>query len=85
MDRTVFSDPVVRERLRDFDLIRADATDYNGDSRSLLRRFGVVGPPTVIFLDADLGEEVANTKIIGPVDPTAFLEHLDHLNHLPAG
>ena len=85
MDRTVFSDPVVRERLRDFDLIRADATDYNGDSRSLLRRFGVVGPPTVIFLDADLGEEVANTRIIGPVDPTAFLEHLDHLNHLPAG
>lgn len=26
MDRTVFSDQLVRKRLRDFDLIRADAT-----------------------------------------------------------
>ena len=85
MDRTVFSDPVVRERLRDFDLIRADATDYNGDSRSLMKRFGVVGPPTVIFLDAGQGQEAADTRIIGPVDPAAFLEHLNHLDRLPAG
>lgn len=85
MDRTVFSDPVVRERLRDFDLIRADATDYNSDSQSLMKRFGVVGPPTVIFLDAGLGKEAANIRIIGPVDPATFLEHLDRLNHAPAG
>lgn len=81
MDRTVFSDPVVRKRLRDFDLIRADATDYDDDSRSLMKRFGVVGPPTVIFLDAGNGKEAANTRIIGPVDSATFL---DHLNHLPA-
>lgn len=62
MDRTVFSDPAVRERLRDFDLIRADATNYNDDSRSLMRRFGVVGPPTVIFLDAHEGKEAADTR-----------------------
>jgi thioredoxin:protein disulfide reductase len=82
MDRTVFSKPRVQERLRDFDLIRADATDYNDDSRSLMKRFDVVGPPTVIFLDADQGEEAADTRIIGPVDSATFL---DHLNHLPAG
>ena len=85
MDRTVFSDRVVREGLREFDLIRADATDYNDDSRSLMKRFGVVGPPTVIFLDADQGKEAADTRIIGPVDPTTFLEHLNHLDHPPAG
>jgi thioredoxin:protein disulfide reductase len=82
MDRTVFPEPRVRERLRDFDLIRADATDYNDDSRSLMKRFDVVGPPTVIFLDADQGKEVADTRIIGPVDSTTFLHRL---NHLPAG
>jgi thiol:disulfide interchange protein DsbD len=82
MDRTVFSKPRVQERLRDFDLIRADATDYNDDSRSLMKRFDVVGPPTVVFLDADQGKEAADTRIIGPVDSATFL---DHLNHLPAG
>jgi thiol:disulfide interchange protein DsbD len=81
MDRTVFSDQLVRKRLRDFELIRADATDYNDDSRSLMKRFGVVGPPTVIFLDADEGEEAPDTRIIGPVDSAAFL---DRLNRLPA-
>jgi thioredoxin:protein disulfide reductase len=81
MDRTVFSDQLVRKRLRDFDLIRADATDYNDDSRSLMKRFGVVGPPTVIFLDADEGEEAPDTRIIGAVDSATFL---DHLNRLPA-
>ena len=81
MDRTVFSDQLVRKRLRYFDLIRADATDYNDDSRSLMKRFGVVGPPTVIFLDADEGEEAPDTRIIGPVDSATFL---DHLNRLPA-
>lgn len=85
MDRTVFSDPLVRERLGEFDLIRADATDYNDDSRSLMQRFGVVGPPTVIFFDADRGQETADTRIIGPIDPASFLEHLNHLSHLPAG
>jgi len=80
MDRTVFSDPVVRERLRDFEMIRADATDYNDHSRSLMKRFGVVGPPTVIFLDADEGEEAPDTRIIGPVDPATFLDHLNQLS-----
>ena len=79
MDRTLFSDQLVRKRLRDFDLIRADATDYNDDSRSMMKRFGVVGPPTVIFLDANEGEEVPDTRIIGPVDSATFLDHLNHL------
>lgn len=82
MDRTVFPEPHVRERLHDFDLIRVDATDYNDDSRSLMKRFDVVGPPTVIFLDANQDKEAADTRIIGPVDSATFL---DHLNHLPAG
>ncbi len=81
VDRTVFSDPVVRERLREFELIRADATNYNDDSRSLMKRFGVVGPPTVIFLGARDGKEAAATRIVGPFNSTTFL---NLLNHLPA-
>jgi thiol:disulfide interchange protein DsbD len=77
MDRTVFSDGDVRRHLKDFALIRADATDYNEDTRTLMKAFGVVGPPTIIFLDAQDGKEARDTRIVGPVDATTFLKRLD--------
>jgi thiol:disulfide interchange protein DsbD len=77
MDRTVFSDDDVRRRLKDFALIRADATDYNDDTRTLMKAFGVVGPPTIIFLDAQDGKEARDMRIVGPVDATTFLKRLD--------
>lgn len=77
MDRSVFSDAAVLRHLNDFALIRADATDYNDQTRTLMKRFDVVGPPTVIFLRARDGKETANTRIVGPVDAATFLKRLD--------
>lgn len=79
MDRTVFSDAAVLARLHDFTLIRADATNYNEDTRSLMKRFGVVGPPTVVFLGARDSKEIAGARIVGPVDSTTFLKRLNQL------
>jgi thiol:disulfide interchange protein DsbD len=79
MDRTVFSDAAVLRRLRDFVLIRADATNYNDETRSLMKRFDVVGPPTVIFLGARDGKEAAEARIVGPVDASTFLKSLDQI------
>jgi thiol:disulfide interchange protein DsbD len=63
----------VRERMRDVVLIRADMTDYNDDSRALMQRFHVVGPPTMIFLDAQAGREIPETRTVGPVDADTFI------------
>jgi thiol:disulfide interchange protein DsbD len=79
MDRTVFSDSAVLARLHDFTLIRADATNYNEDTRSLMKRFGVVGPPTVVFLGARDSKEITGARIVGPVDSTTFLKRLNQL------
>lgn len=79
MDRTVFSDAAVLARLNDFTLIRADATNYNEDTRSLMKRFGVVGPPTVVFLGARDSKEIAGARIVGPVDSATFLKRLNQL------
>jgi len=79
MDRTVLSDAAVLRRLRDFVLIRADATNYNDETRSLMKRFDVVGPPTVIFLRARDGKEAAEARIVGPVDASTFLKRLDQI------
>ncbi|WP_371420848.1 protein-disulfide reductase DsbD [Tardiphaga sp.] len=80
MDRTVFGNPEVAERLRDVVLIRADATDYNDDTRKLMSRFDVVGPPTVLFMKSRATSEIPDTRIIGPADARTFLARLDRLH-----
>jgi thiol:disulfide interchange protein DsbD len=79
MDRTVFSDPDVIKHLKDFAVIRADATEYNDETRSLMKRFSVVGPPTIIFLSPHQGKEVPDTRFVGPVDAKTFTSRLKQL------
>ena len=73
IDRNVLGNKSVRERMRDVVLIRADMTDYNDDSRALMRRFDVVGPPTMILLDAQAGQEIPETRTVGAVDADTFI------------
>ncbi|NBJ10707.1 protein-disulfide reductase DsbD [Microvirga arsenatis] len=76
IDRTVFADPTVQARLKDVAFIRADVTDYNDGSRNLMQRFGVVGPPTILFLDPKTGQELAPARTIGTIDADGFLQKL---------
>ena len=76
IDRTVFANPTVQARLKDVAFIRADVTDYNEASRDLMRRFGVVGPPTILFLDPKTGQEFAPARTIGTIDADGFLQKL---------
>ena len=45
-------------------MIRADVTRDDPDSRALMRRFEVIGPPTLILMRPD-GEEVREARIEG--------------------
>jgi thiol:disulfide interchange protein DsbD len=75
IEHTVFAHPTVQARLKDVALIRADVTDYSDASRALMQRFGVVGPPTILFLGAD-GREDPSVRSVGPVDVEGFLQKL---------
>ncbi|WP_414470936.1 protein-disulfide reductase DsbD [Microvirga sp. M2] len=76
IDRSVFADPAVQARLADVAFIRADVTDYNEASRTLMKRFGVMGPPTILFLDPKTGQEIAPVRTIGMIDADGFLQKL---------
>ena len=73
-ERDVLADPSVRARLQGATVIRADVTASDADSQSLMRRFGVLGPPTLLFLTPGDGAEIADTRLVGEVDKPAF-EH----------
>lgn len=55
-ERTVLADSGIRARLKGVSVIRADVTRDDADTRALMRRFEVVGPPTLILMRPDGGE-----------------------------
>jgi len=66
-EENIFPDPQVSEILADFALVRIDATTTTDDVDKLLRRFNVIGLPTLIFMDRN-GMENSNLRIVGGTD-----------------
>ena len=83
MDKFTFTDPRVRARLAQLDLLRADVTDNGPDAQALLKRFNLFGPPAIILFDAQ-GHEVM--RVVGEQPPEIFLRSLEQaFGPAPAG
>lgn len=78
MEQFTFSDSRVQEKLKDAVLLQADVTENNADDRALLKRFGLFGPPGIIFFDSN-GQESRIVRIIGYQDSDRFLTNLGKL------
>ena len=77
MDRLTFPDPRVQERLRKFAFIKVDLTRTGSPAvDELTRRYGIVGVPTYIFLDA-AGIERKDLRTIGFTPADEFANRLD--------
>ncbi|UPJ59269.1 protein-disulfide reductase DsbD [Bradyrhizobium sp. 192] len=71
----VLHTPEVRAQLQDFRMVRADVTVVNKASRALMKRFDIVGPPTILLFGTH-GNVAPAVKIIGAVDADALLGKL---------
>jgi thiol:disulfide interchange protein DsbD len=76
LDRNVFAAQSVRQRMQDFQVIHADVTAPSGESMALMKRFDVVGPPTMFFLDGKTGEEIPGSRSIGSIGAEAFIARI---------
>lgn len=76
MERSVFTDPRVKARLDQVVLVQADVTANNADDQALLKRFGLFGPPGIIFFDGS-GNERTGMRVIGAQSADQFLRSLD--------
>lgn len=75
MERSVFPVPRVAEKLGQFTLLRADVTLNDDQDQALLKRFGLFGPPSLVFFAED-GREMAEFRIQGEVDSDILSRHL---------
>lgn len=76
IDRTVFANASVQAQLDKAALIEVDVTQTTPETRRLLEDFAVVGPPTMIFLDAE-AREPAESRLVGETHANAVLASLD--------
>jgi thioredoxin:protein disulfide reductase len=75
MEHLTFSDPVVQQRMAGALLLQADVTANSAEDKALLKRFGLFGPPGILFFDPR-GKEQADARVIGFVPPQQFTEAL---------
>ncbi len=78
MDRFTFHDPKVIEQLKDLTLLQVNVTSNTNDDRALMKRFGLFGPPGIIFFDA-AGKEIPDSRIVGIMDAGNFVDHVAKL------
>jgi thioredoxin:protein disulfide reductase len=75
MEHLTFSDPAVRARMANAVLLQADVTANSAEDKALLKRFGLFGPPGILFFNTR-GEEHEGARVIGFVPPEPFAASL---------
>jgi thiol:disulfide interchange protein DsbD len=76
MERYTFSDPAVIAEMDRFVLLQADVTANDEQDQALIQgRFGIPGPPAILFFDTS-GQELDDYRVIGFKPAQEFLDHL---------
>ncbi len=75
MEAWTFTDAEVQAELANTVWLQADVTANDELDKELLERFGVFGPPTIIFFGTD-GQQRHGYEVVGYMEAKAFAEHL---------
>jgi len=78
MEHFTFTDPQVRSRLDRMLMLQVDVTANLDEHKALLRRFGLFGPPGIVFFDQH-GKEIQNLHVIGFQSAQDFSSTLDRV------
>ena len=78
LEEITFSNSSVKKKMKEFILIQADVTDNNEEQKALSKKYGIFGPPALLFFEED-GKLISSKTIIGFIEPDEFLKHLNSL------
>ncbi len=76
MERFTFGDPEVKARMARMLVLQADVTESTPEADALLRRFGLFGPPGIVFFGPS-GVELDRVRVIGFQPAEKFVGALD--------
>ena len=75
MEKYTFNDPGVQAALANTVLLQADVTANDDIDKALLKHFGLIGPPSILFFDRN-GRELSNHRVMGYMDAETFAAHV---------
>ena len=78
MERFTFADAKVAASMKQMVLLQADVTANNDADKALLKRFGLFGPPGIIFW-SPAGSELVDLRVVGFVPADTFLPTLERV------
>ncbi len=76
MEKFTFSDAGVKEALANAVLLQADVTANDDTDKALLKRFSLIGPPSILFFGTD-GQERRPYRLVGFIKPKDFKTHVE--------
>ena len=74
MEKLTFTDPAVKAALTNTVLLQADVTANDDADKSLLKHFGIVGPPAILYFNPQ-GQELKPYRVVGYMAAEKFSKH----------
>ncbi|MDD4929048.1 MAG: protein-disulfide reductase DsbD [Gallionella sp.] len=78
MERHTFSDPAVQKKLQAAVVLQVDVTANSPADKDLLKKYGLYGPPGILFFDAK-GHEMPDFRVVGYQDTEQFMASLQRV------
>jgi thiol:disulfide interchange protein DsbD len=80
MEHSTFRDPRVLEKFKKFRLFKVDLTTTTPETQTLLKKFSLFGPPTILLFDRQ-GQEIEKSRMVGEQDARQLLSRLDQADN----
>ncbi len=75
MERNTFPEARVQALLSQLQPLQADVTANDETDQALMKAFGIIGPPAILFFNSQ-GEEMRDYRLVGYFTPDEFEAHL---------
>ncbi len=75
MEKNTFRDAGVQAQFGHLQLLQADVTANDDLDQGLMKEYGIIGPPAILFFNRQ-GEEMRAYRLVGYFTPEKFVSHL---------
>ncbi len=78
MERNTFGEPTVQALFEKIQPLQADVTANDEVDKELMAKYGIIGPPAILFFDRS-GNELPGFRLVGFYNAEVFSRHLERV------